>query len=322
MTAPTGWGKTRLVEELYGSIGRPILFLSPLTIINEECAKRFSSYKWAKLLRQRRSFVEYLNTWQEKKGIIFCSPEIVPWSALQSEDILIIADEIHLFFYWGKEFRPILWESLLNIGAKNFSLIGLSATMGERIIEEIRYTFSPGMKSIFWLNLGNGQIKTRPKSIENYSLLGKQFLLKRVRMVCSLKNECAMVFVRTKREVAPLVDWLARSGVEVMGCVGGGASEFYQALLARPSAPKCIVCTSVLGHGANLPDFTHVFILFHVENEDLRTQMIGRAGRRAVAFRLVEYRSIGRKWREVGALLKSFGMHAKYRFLTFCGEKF
>ncbi|MFT6603005.1 MAG: superfamily II DNA helicase RecQ, partial [Bacteriovoracaceae bacterium] len=47
------------------------------------------------------------------------------------KNLLIVLDEVHLWNFWGDDFRPRLWECFYYLAGNGFDILGLTATLRE-----------------------------------------------------------------------------------------------------------------------------------------------------------------------------------------------
>ena len=74
---------------------------------------------------------------------------------------LIILDEIHLFYKWGKSFRPRLLSFIELIGVFNFPSLGLTATLDQSSIQWVKNSISSGFETSL-MDHGNMEMKFPP----------------------------------------------------------------------------------------------------------------------------------------------------------------
>jgi superfamily II DNA or RNA helicase len=294
LMAPPAWGKTSILLKLRESWNGHIVYISPLKALANEFALRASkegkvfSPKTRKELREGRA-----NFSKKSKGILIISAEVLSedffyFAKTELKNVTFIFDEIHLFFHWGKSFRPWLEELLFLAINSNTSILGLSATLEKEYLKRIKSDFLLGLGKIFLIDVGNGNLITKPQNIINYRLRSKKALFKRISNEIIFKNEhdkTILVFCKYRREVEFWLRWSKRNNVRALGCLGGEVDHFQDQLRANESV-DVIFATTVLSHGVNLPCISKIFITYSIGRRDFWIQMVGRGGRNGEAFDL------------------------------------
>ncbi len=282
--APTGWGKTTLLLELMQNSNKSWIYLSPLRALANEFYIRAESLGGVVLIKSAAEARQLLKNGLKFKLLII-TPELLSESLLQSfeKDTHFVFDEIHLFMYWGKSFRPKLIESLESILSLEFSTLSLTATMSEDLLSLWKsFTGQMGLSN-YVINLGNHRLKKWPCKITYIPNHFKENLLDELTL---MKTEhTKLIFCKYRQEVERVKKRLIDEGKIVLSCIGGGTNEF-SLELSKYEKPDFIVSTSALSHGVNLPKISVVYISYKVSNFDFWIQMSGRAGRRGERFTL------------------------------------
>lgn len=251
MTSPPATGKTFWIENFHAEVGEPILVISPLRALADECRKN----------------------WGEKISVM--TPE--EWLVKKELSRIVIFDEFHLLSYWGNSFRPVLWEVFMELCLVCDLAIGLTATFSEEIRKETEELHA-GFSSITWSDHGNQELRFQPKEYYRFS---REFL---GTCLLHLKPQgTTLVFCEFRDEVTEWEKRLKNSGFSVWGCRGGEATSFSKRV-QEEKAPEFIVATTVLSHGVNLPSIRRVFFLYPVRNIDFWIQMSARGGRKGESF--------------------------------------
>lgn len=112
LTAPPASGKTHLISNLISHLDDIPLVISPLRVLANEC----------------------LSKWKGK--CVVMTPE--EWLIKKPIHRVVILDEFHLFFYWGDSFRPLMWEAFYGLTLKAELMIVLTATLTEKMVEDIK----------------------------------------------------------------------------------------------------------------------------------------------------------------------------------------
>lgn len=253
LTAPPASGKTHLISSLIQQFDRPLLVISPLRALANECLTKWGS------------------------SCVVMTPE--EWIKKGKSSRIIILDEFHLYFYWGDSFRPQMWEAFYEMVQRTELVIFLTATLTNEMREEIK-RYNCHFDQITWVDHGNQQLKNKPHHyFKAYSVKWiEKYLL-------SLSNPTGvnLIFCAYRSEVVKWEKLLKGQGHSVWTCVGGEASLFSLKVQSeRP--PKFIVATTVLSHGVNLPNISRIFFLYPVKNLDFWIQMVARGGRRGEKF--------------------------------------
>ena len=273
LTAPMGWGKTRLVWNLLEDVQK-IVFFCPLRSIVEELQSRENVFCFLGDRDREEVIKEF---WKAEKGILVVTVESFPWILLEElvEDLnpLFVLDEFHLFYEWGRDFRPKLFEIFKCLVLLRSRILSLTATAEEAFLSELKDDLSRNDITSYFIDLGNFQYKYDPRN--EYTLL-KDALNTKFLIHCYLyKKGRIAYFFKTKKELYSMKEQLRRKGVDVTICVGGKVKEF---VLQEEKQKRVILATSALSHGVNIRNLRKIFLSYHPPKY-LRYQMIGRGGR-------------------------------------------
>ena len=231
---------------------------------------------------------------QGTSGLLVTTPEMLSYDAinlLASMPIppLFILDEFHLFYIWGGDFRPWIWEVTMGISSLPGSVLGLTATFSEDLQTQWKNDFLRVKDSLFLINLGNHTFKYLPSKIHFFPRLFKRYFHRFfIRELFDNKNRCFLFFCRYRHGVDAWLDFCARHRINALGCKGGEASLFILALKKNPS-PQCIFATSALSHGVNLPSISKVFIDHKTKDLNFWIQMAARGGRNGSPWELYSF---------------------------------
>lgn len=284
-----------MLEQLLAG-GKTFIYFSPLRALAEEFAA--SMGKRAIFVRERSQLQDALIHWRrsEAKALIL-TPEVLgdrldELFGDMDRPPLFVLDEFHLFFRWGLSFRPILWELLLGIWGKKGKIWGLTATVDSQMEIELQQLCRHIEGDKVRVDLGNMRLIYRPQKTHYYpehSWGKKLFVLKMMRELDHLeKNKLPgtiLLFVPYRHQVDHWLCYLRRRGISVLGCVGGEVKQFVQRLnISDP--PRCIVSTSALSHGVNLPQVHAIYIFQKLKDPTFWVQMTGRGGRRGESYQL------------------------------------
>ena len=302
LVAPTGAGKTSLLIDYFQQNNKSILYVSPLRALADECFIRLQDEFGSKRvlrLNDRKNIELCLDKIKnDQKIFAIGTVENFPdgfFEALQAleKDLLVVFDEIHLFFHWGEGFRPVLLERYYEVKFFEFKVLSLTATFSKDHLEVYeQYAKMIGLKTIS-LDLGNYGLKKNPQKINYYHQSQKKLLMKSFwRKLYNKKiDETIMVFVAYRNEVDDLISLLRKSGFRSLGCVSGEVANFKKELdyhKGNELKIDVIVATTCLSHGVNLPALNSVFLLYPIQHRDFWIQMVGRAGRRGEEFEVYE----------------------------------
>ena len=288
--APPASGKTTLVLDLWAHYPGKIVFLSPLRALAQEFCQRARSQGIKASILTKRGEVSPQEFERKKKFLLVATVETLDeglWGIFEKERPLFVVDEFHLFYSWGSDFRPLLWEGLMRIANANLSILGLSATVNPSMLEQCRQDFVLGMDEAFCIDCGNQQFLHLP---ENILFIGRggprTFRLIIGQCLAKGAEENYLIFCRYRHQVKNLVNLLKNQGIQALGCVGGEVAHFTEAM--KKGRVEVIVATSCLSHGVNLPQFQKVFIAYPLSSYDMWLQMAARGGRRGEPYLLYQ----------------------------------
>ena len=291
LLAPPAWGKTRLLADLYDENQIIMIFVSPLRALANEFYNRMKKKKNA-FLPTGKQVTEDLDICLKKsKGILVVTAEQLSerfWRRLEGENkkVLFVFDEFHLFYRWSYDFRPQLFEVLMMVANLSFPILGLSATMEQKILDKWWDDFKTGVEKRYLIDLGNGKLLNLPHKVESFYFLGKTALHRRfLYELAKKKKGVFLLFCQYRYEVEQMVNLCQRQGFSSIGCVGGEVNLFMEQL-NKNHRPDCIISTLCLGHGVNLPEIAGVFINYNIKQRDYWIQMVGRGGRKGEKFML------------------------------------
>jgi superfamily II DNA or RNA helicase len=288
-TAPPAWGKTRMLFDIIKKSKKKIIYLSPLKALSLEffqaVKKEFKAYGIGSSDFKLDTKV-FLNS---DRGILIVTPELISSELIfeigrEKNRYIVVIDEVHLFFYWGKTFRPHLLEVLWGIMSQEISLLALSATISDEIQICLNEGVSLNYKYGYYLNVANRELLYTPTKSFFYGYLGEKFLNRRFLSIVKSSKGCVIYFVKYRQDVDRWLDLCSRLSINAIGCVGGDVDRFICDLKDRGNNLVCIFSTTVLSHGVNLPEISDVFIGYKVLDQDFLLQMVGRGGRRGGKF--------------------------------------
>ena len=288
LIAPPGWGKTQMI--LQWAQERGVVFLSPLRAIVQELLVRAQSTGKvnAHLIsnRQHGKVVAPTCFASKRPFLLMATVETFPFELLeQAPRLICVLDEIHLFYQWGEEFRPLLWQRLLDLMVSQHGLLGLSATWGQRWHAEWQRDFSQEGKALIMVDLGNFTWLNPPTCI--WQLPAPLFSWY-TKIVMLWGNGGVLLFCQYRQQVDQWLRYCQRWGISALGVKGGESAQFYQALAARNNQVQVIIATSVLSHGVNLPSVRWIIINHRLADLAFWVQMVARGGRRGEKYLVVQ----------------------------------
>lgn len=306
--APPGWGKTRLLLEIFQKRRKRYIYLSPLKALAYEFHQSLLQQKELKerttLLTSPQEFQDiWKNFLQQPEGILVCTVEgMLPFlSQGMSEgehfykkyQTSLIIDEFHLIYKWGETFRPNLWELFLCFCNTSCPILSLTATLNENILNKVKNYSHFHFDHTFVINIGNQKLLNHPtKSLFFHpKLFSSQTMEKHLEYsLINNEDQTFLCFVKTRHQVDILAKKWHQHDKMILTCKGGETAHFYQELQKHPR-PHLIITTIALSHGVNLPSISKIFILFFVDDRDMWVQICGRGGRKGEAFSLYTFNS-------------------------------
>lgn len=287
LCAPIASGKTRLVVEFYNQSSFKIIYLSPLRALANEVHKNLITRNQKNVfLAGGESKLEdiFVKFSASDKAFLVATPELLRddfLDSLKDQKVIIVIDEFHLFYYWGEDFRPILHDKLCLLWHLEFPILAVTATMEKEIFEKLEKDLVFHERTWFFLDYGNQLLHRKPKELISYYGLN-QNLVRRAffrELEYKKKKDILLYFCSYRDGVDELVFSLKKQGYCALGCVGGEVPRFLEELEEFKDQIDCIISTTTLSHGVNLPEIKKVFIDYEVKNYDFWLQMIGRGGR-------------------------------------------
>lgn len=296
LTSPVASGKTRLVVEFYRQHQFKIIYLSPLRALANEVYKNLKNReeKNVYLCGGEESLDDcYEKFVSAKKAFLVTTAELLDDHFLEyvaDQKVIVVIDEFHLFYYWGETFRPLLLDKIFSMLNLKFPVLAVTATMDEEIIHKMRLDLMYHDDAFIHLDYGNHQLHRKPSQINCFDGFNERLMY---RYFCSRvrhksTDEIYLYFCAYRSEVDDVVTYLRRRGLKAFGCVGGEVQRFLSEIEAAEKI-DCIVSTTALSHGVNLPEIHKVFVGYKVMNYDFWLQMIGRGGRQGASYEVYTY---------------------------------
>jgi len=290
MTAPVAAGKTKLVVEFYRDHNYKVIFVSPLRALANEVFNKLESVEKNIFLAGGKVALAdcMINFLQSRKSFFIATMELLSEDFLeactqQSEKIIFILDEFHLFYHWGESFRPILHDRFLAILDTQSPVLGITATMSAELMNKLKEDLQYHNETWFYLDFGNHQLHRPPAEMHCFQMLKPEIFHRAMwrELRQKKRKDVYLIFCSYRSEVDELVSRSKRLGLRSVGCVGGEVENFLEELKnIYNEEVDCIFSTTTLSHGVNLPEIKKVFITYEVKNYDFWLQMVGRGGRR------------------------------------------
>lgn len=312
LVAPPAWGKTRKLIHWFGDSSLLLLvYISPLRALADEVEEAFHSFTTLNL-KSQNELTPFLE--MREKRVLILTPERVNQGVASKiencQKVLIFLDEFHLFYMW-KNFRPKMWECLENVSTLSHTVMGVTATL-ENKIKDNWYEHTVGnFEHSVWLDLGNYELKKYPEQI--YQMVGNcekyiEYLIR----VNRNNNRVVLCFCAYRQQVHGMTELFRLRKLKAIGCVGGETKVFIDDLKRTPDV-QVIFSTVALSHGVNLPDICDIVFLYHEKNPSYFLQMSARAGRHGENYSIYIQRIERFKVREIKQWIK---LKAVLPFLT------
>lgn len=281
LAAPPGWGKTYKLLDWAKNSKMSFIYLSPLRALSEEIYKSAnSSIEGVHFTKTKSEFQQFI---QEKKEfrLLIVGFEVFHLSShFDRKNTIVVLDEFHLIYHWGQSFRPILFDTYIDLVVNNCKLLLLTATM----TKENLLALSEEVNSCYYLDLGNHKLKNLPQKIYYYPKSFQTILYDNFKIELALGTPHTILVFCPYREEVKRLHYLYQKDYRVLSCVGGEAKEFSLKLASLSSPPDIIFSTTCLSHGVNLPKISHIFFLYEVGDLDFFIQMTGRGGRKGESY--------------------------------------
>ena len=159
-----------------------------------------------------------MTTWRSKQDIashqyrvILASPErvltgklfeIIKTPSFAVTVKVLGIDEIHCIVHWGPDFRPEYaplnnLRAILPFLSNLCALLGVSATLPPRVLQEVRRSLQLTNKATYFVNLGNNRMNLTHSVVPIDNL--NDFLPLAQLLTESAELQKSLVFVRTRR---------------------------------------------------------------------------------------------------------------------------
>lgn len=296
LTAPVASGKTRMVVEFYREHDFKIIYLSPLRALANEVYSHLEKNGEKKIyltgggVPLKDCLESFINA---KKSFLVTTAELLNEDFLEElfkkeQKVIFVIDEFHLFYHWGDSFRPVLHEKLLAVLNFYFPVLAITATMSQSVMSLMKKDLS--FYQDFWVHLdyGNHCLHRQPQKLVCFNGLKPHYIQKSFwrELRQKKKKEIFLYFCAYRSQVDELVCRCERMGFKALGCVGGEVEKFLTEVENNEGEIDCIISTTTLSHGVNLPEIKKVFIDYEVKNYDFWLQMIGRGGRQGASYQV------------------------------------
>lgn len=284
LIAPPGSGKTYILKEL--SKQQSLVFISPLKALSLEFCKNIQGISLLdKTFKQRVHILETL----PKSFVVVLTAELLTEDLVEffyKKNVIFVIDEIHLFYYWGKSFRPYLQDLIEILFSLEVKVLMLTATFS--FFDELLFQQSLTLNTLYVLDYQNKSLGFLPEYHCHY---WKFFLILRLRIQLYLSERSLLIFCKTRYEVDDCYNYLSKKFNCVFQCKGGETVDFQNKIEDFLDKKVIIISTIALSHGVNLPSISDVFILYKVEEEDFWIQMVRRAGRDKKSYKIFSMNS-------------------------------
>jgi len=293
LVAPPAWGKTYLLRQLMADRRGRWIYISPLRALANEFYDKMIKYYPSYIIRKRSELADQGHDFfNNPHSLLVLTAETIHQDLyvylehIHQKPILVF-DEFHLFYDWGQGFRPILWETFINLSLFNCPMMGLTATMHDELKQSLNQEILLGFDFITILNIGNMCLKNYPEKINYYPVVFSERVFQQRFHFELLRTPgyTCLYFCQYRGQVDVMVKKYRSLGFNVLGCKGGEVTKFCDELKKNPD-PQCIFTTIALSHGVNLPRVSKVFLSYQVHNYALWLQMVGRGGRQGESYAL------------------------------------
>lgn len=284
LIAPTGWGKTTLLIDLINDSNKQWVYLSPLRALCDEFSERAQLIDNSHCPKSSKE----LQKVDDDFKLITITPELCSDELIFKDDVIWVFDEFHLFYYWGESFRRKIIDLFEVLVSFKREYLLLSATVDDEVFNYWK-RFKHNKVCI---NLGNQRIKKEPRRRYYFK---DEFL---ENIACIKSTNPTLIFCKYRGEVKSLESKLRSSGFKVVSGLGGESHLFNKRIKDCPDV-DFIIGTSALSHGVNLPKISNVVLTYKINNLDMWTQMVGRAGRRGENFSLYTKDHYRLNWAQV-----------------------
>jgi len=286
LISPPASGKTYWIQQFKNSLeDETLLVISPLRALADECKE-----KWG-------------------DSIIVMTPE--EWMGKEFSFSIVIFDEIHLNYYWGNTFRPLMWEVFFALTSEAKLTILLTATVSLEMKDSL-LELAPFFNNFYWCDFGNLKLKNKP---QKYLVAPSESWISQLIFLGPRGGGVNLIFCPYRQQVWKWCEGLRRQGFSAWGFVGGEAGEVSKKI-KHEKLPDFIVATTVLSHGVNLPEISCIYFLYHLKNQDFWIQMVARGGRKGEKFEVFSLeKPFGIKWNVVlnfiNIFFETLKMHLK-----------
>ncbi len=239
LTAPTGSGKGRILEELGRIPDERVLVLTPLIALARQQRRRFLA---AGVPAGR---VKILSP----EAALFRERDIREW-----KPTLVAVDEAHCVYEWGTRFRPAygqLLAFLRDLGCPR--TLWMSATFPRELLHEISEVL-PGE----WMTLGRFRLPPHLRLRFVQSPASER--IETVREDCLSRSGPGLLFVGTRKDVGRYLGIFSehRAAVPYHAGMSDEERRSVEARLTREAhggAETSVIATNAFGMGMDFPQF-------------------------------------------------------------------
>ncbi len=283
--APTGTGKSRIYQEYLGRKPKRAIIVTPLNSLGGQIERQMCALAFRQVDIRDSGFVTSL-TDTEVSSFLVLTPERLFHEANQSriaafEPELIIIDEAHCIFDWGKSFRPQFSELLrLHDWFPTIQSLWLSATLTRENLVQLRAYLESSFANTLEFELTLGISDQIELSFVNLNWQARLNFLKN-HLIGANKKTCGIIFSSSRLKVEALAQRLKLSGVNCQFFHAGMSIEEKASVLKRFSSGDIEVLVSTVAFGMGM-DFSGIewVVLFEPLHSIASTvQALGRSGR-------------------------------------------
>lgn len=210
---------------------------------------------------------------------LYLSPERLEneWvqQRIQAMNVSLIAiDEAHCISHWGKDFRPSYLKcGILKKWFPEATLVALTATATQQVIEDIKQQLH-----LPKINIIRGSLWRKNLNYNVFQVSNKEYHL------CHFLKQyqgSAIVYLRNRRGVERMSDYLEKRGISATYFHGGLSSEEKSSRLGMwlMNDVRVMVATNAFGMGIDKPDVRLVLHWDIPASIEDYFQEVGRAGR-------------------------------------------